>query len=349
MLGPLEPNNALSNAELLGDRQLENPEDFAFDGQGRLYTGCEDGWIYRLTRNPGFGVHVSWNEAAIHAHGSNVTHVDVFIEQFAQTTGRPLGLHFDSGGNLICCVHGRGLVTIDAEGNVKDLATVADGKPIMFANDLDIAGDGRIYFTDSSDKFHIGVKGLSPPYGAYDMLEAKPHGRLLMHDPATGNTDVLLDKLYFPNGVHVPADGQSVMYAETFQYRIRRLWLGGVKRGIKEDFAKNLPGFPDGFHEAEDGTFYVALGVPRNAAADFVHLNPPLKNLIAALPQKLWHEPERYGLVVRIDATGSIIGSLHDPTGHVYLISNAVPHGDDLWLGSVASDNVARVALDDVE
>jgi Adipocyte plasma membrane-associated protein-like, N-terminal len=46
--GPFKPNHDLSSAELLGQGQLRHPEDIAFDKDDCLYTGCEDGKIYRL-------------------------------------------------------------------------------------------------------------------------------------------------------------------------------------------------------------------------------------------------------------------------------------------------------------
>jgi hypothetical protein len=47
--GALTPNSALLEANLLATGQLYHPEDMAFDSVGRIYTGTEDGTIYRLT------------------------------------------------------------------------------------------------------------------------------------------------------------------------------------------------------------------------------------------------------------------------------------------------------------
>ena len=77
-------------------------------------------------------------------------------------------------------------------------------------------------------------------------LEARPWGRLIEYDPATNRARVLLDDLYFANGVAVSEDGSFVLVAETFRYRIRRYWLTGPRAGEDEVFADNLPGFPDG-------------------------------------------------------------------------------------------------------
>ncbi len=82
--GPLAANQALLSADLLGEGKLEHPEDVAFDNQGRLYTGCENGNIYRLTLD-GTG-----KVAA--------------MEIFAKVGGYPVGLGFDKAGNLIAAV-----------------------------------------------------------------------------------------------------------------------------------------------------------------------------------------------------------------------------------------------------
>ena len=80
-------------------------------------------------------------------------------------------------------------------GQGGNLATEADGVPFAFTDDLDIASDGRIYFSDASSKFH------QPDY-ILDLLEARPHGRLLRYDPSTGKTEVLLRTCTSPMAWH---------------------------------------------------------------------------------------------------------------------------------------------------
>jgi sugar lactone lactonase YvrE len=48
-----------------------------------------------------------------------------------------------------------------------------------------------------------------------DILEARPHGRLMSFDPSTGRTAVLARDLYFANGVSVSPDQSSLIYCET--------------------------------------------------------------------------------------------------------------------------------------
>src|SRR5690606_20170232 len=120
--------------------------------------------------------------------------VDGQVETFVSTGGRPLGMDFDAGGNLIVADAYKGLLRIDPAGKIEVLASEAEGVPFAFTDDLDIASDGRIYFTDASSRFQ------QPDY-LLDLLEGRPYGRLMVHDPASGQTEVLLKDLYFANGV----------------------------------------------------------------------------------------------------------------------------------------------------
>ncbi|AYC33681.1 SMP-30/gluconolactonase/LRE family protein [Pseudomonas cavernae] len=314
MTGVLEPNDTLMKAELLAQGQIHGPEDSAVDGQGRIYAGLHDGKIVRL--------------------GS-----DGSPQTFADTGGRPLGMDFDAAGQLIVADAYKGLLRIDPQGQIKVLATEADGVPFRFTDDLDIASDGRIYFTDASAKFQ------QPDY-LLDLLEARPHGRLLRYDPATGKTEVLLKDLYFANGVALSAKEDFVLVNETYRYRITRYWLQGAKAGQHEVFIDNLPGLPDNLQGDRAGTFWVALPSPRKADADFLHRHPWLKAQIAKLPRALWPKPTRYGLAIAVDEQGQIIRSLHDTSGaHLRMVTSAKPVGDYLYLGSLDNDRLGRLKI----
>lgn len=45
---------------------------------------------------------------------------------------------------------------------------------------------------------------------------------LLAHDPSTGETKALMDKLWFANGVAVSMDNTYVLVADSIQCRIHR-------------------------------------------------------------------------------------------------------------------------------
>ncbi len=314
MQGVLEPNDTLMKAELLGLGQVKGPEDTAVDAAGRVYAGQSDGRVIRL-------------------NGSGQP------ETFADTGGRPLGMDFDTQGNLIVADAWKGLLKIAPQGQISRLTDSADGLPFGFTDDLDIASDGRIYFSDASSRFH------QPDY-VLDLLETRPHGRLLRYDPATGKTEVLLKDLYFANGVALSAGEDFVLVNETYRYRITRYWLKGPKAGQQDVFIDNLPGLPDNLQGDRHGTFWVALPTPRKADADFILDHPWLKRQLAKLPRALLPKPTPYGLVLAIDENGKILRSLHDTSGqHLRMITSAKPVGDELYLGSLENDRIGRLKI----
>lgn len=314
LTGVLEPNDTLMKAELIAQGQLHGPEDTAVDASGRLYASLADGRIVRLG-------------------------ADGIPQTFVNTGGRPLGMDFAADGQLIVADAYKGLLSVDAHGKIRVLATEADGVPFRFTDDLDIARDGRIYFSDASDTF-------SQPDYLLDLLEARPHGRLLRYDPATGKTEVLLKDLYFANGVALSQHEDFVLVNETYRYRITRYWLTGDKAGSHDVFIDNLPGLPDNLQGDRVGTFWVALPTPRKADADFLHRHPWLKAQIAKLPRALWPKPTPYGLVLALDENGRIVQSLHDTSGtHLRMITSVKPQGDYLYFGSLDNDRIGRLKI----
>ncbi|HBX54912.1 SMP-30/gluconolactonase/LRE family protein [Pseudomonas sp. UBA2684] len=314
MTGVLEPNDTLMKAELLGRGQVHGPEDTAVDAQGQVYSGLHDGRIVRIK-----------------ADGS--------VETFADTQGRPLGMDFDASGKLIVADAYKGLLSIDTQGQIKVLTREADGLPFKFTDDLDIARDGTIYFSDASSRFE------QPDY-LLDLLEARPHGRLLSYDPASGTTKVLLKDLYFANGVALSANEDFVLVNETYRYRITRYWLTGEKAGSHDVFIDNLPGLPDNLQGDRNGTFWVALPTPRKADADFLHRHPWLKAQMAKLPRALWPKAIPYGFAIAINEQGEIVRSLHDTSGtHLRMVTSVKPVGDYLYFGSLDNDRIGKLKI----
>ncbi len=319
LAGVLAVNRDLERAERIAEGMLVGGEDVALDGAGRIYAGAEDGRIVRVTRGQG---------------GENDS-----IETFARTGGRPLGLAFDEAGDLIVADGIQGLLSIDPMGTVTLLTDRAEGEPFRFTDDLDIASNGKIYFSDASRRF-------GPDAYLYDLLEARPHGRLLVYDPDDGSTTVLKDGLYFANGIALSVAEDFVLVNETYRYRIQRCWIVGARAGECEVFVDNLPGFPDGVASDGRGTFWVAMYTVRNAAIDRLHPYPLLKRGLALLPKSLWPKPAPYGLVLAIDESGTITRSLHDPDAESVLgITSVEPHGDALYFGTLKHDWIGRYPL----
>ncbi len=314
---PLEGRFAANDALAAAERWEvtgEGPEDVVVDPAGRVYAGLVDGRIVRFP--PGGG----WPEVV------------------ADTGGRPLGLELAGDGRLIVCDPKRGLLAVEPGGAVEVLVDSYDGNALRFTNNAAVASDGTIYFSDSSTRFGIDN------YRA-DILEHRGNGRLFAHDPDTRETRLLLDGLYFANGVALAPDESFLLVAETGKYRIRRLWLSGAKAGRDEPFAHNLPGIPDNLSTGPGGTFWVAMFTPRNPQLDFLLPRPRLRALVTALPENLQPQPVRHSFVLGFDGDGEVTHNLQDPEGGYAPITGAREHDGWLYLGSLTEPAIARVRL----
>ena len=311
--GDWEPNDRLQKVDLLGTGAFNGPEDVDADREGRVYAGSRDGKITRVLP-------------------------DGRTELFADTGGRPLGMDFDPQGNLIVCDSYKGLLSIAPDGRIKVLLTRVDGIALKFADDVEVARDGWIYFSDASIKFGQTEYML-------DMLEARPWGRLIRHHPASGRTQTLLTDLYFANGVALSKRNDFVLVNETYRYRITRYWLSGPKKGTSDTFADNLAGFPDGISQSGRGTFWVAMPTVRNPDADAMHPHPWVKALLAKLPEALWPQPKRYGLVAEMDEKGKLLRTLQDTDGDpLWLISSVQERHGKVYFGTLEGTAVGRLA-----
>jgi sugar lactone lactonase YvrE len=310
--GAFAPNEDLRSADLLATGQIHGAEDVDVDDDGRVYASSHGGKVVRID-------------------------VDGTVEDFALTQGRPLGMHWDPDGNLVVCDAFKGLLRIDASGVVEVLATEAGEHPFGFTNDVDVASDGTIYFSDASWKW-------PQTHYMHELMEGRPYGRLLRHDPESGNTEVLLEDLYFANGVALSKDEDFVLVHETYRFRTIKYWLKGPQAGTSEVFAENLPGYPDGLARDEDGNFWMAMFTVRNPAARFLAPRPDLRDLVVKLPEFTWPKPKQYGLIIAFDPEGAPIRSLHDPSGeHITLVTAVQPHGDKLYLGTLDGDRIGVV------
>jgi sugar lactone lactonase YvrE len=334
LTGVYQQNNLLSGVErlsLVSPGTGFAPEDVALDAENRIYAGLADGRIMRLQ-----------------ADGANP-------QVFSNTQGRPLGLAFDANHNLIVADAIKGLLSIAPDGSVSVLSTDADGVPFACTNDLDIATDGTIYFTDASSKFPL-------TNFTADILEHGPNGRLLAYDPKTKTTRTVLSHLAFANGVAVSPDQTFLLVVETGKYRVHRVWLnqgppnvvsvqsptwiGGPKYGTSEIFIDNLPGFPDGVTSNGRDKFWLALVTPRDPLLDKLLPHPFLRKVVVRLPKFLQPAPKRYSFVLGLDIHGKVTNNLQNGSADCYAeIANAVERQGSLYFGSIGESTVGRYRL----
>ena len=311
--GVLERNSTLRDTEVFGVGDLDAPEDVAIDQNGAIYTGLENGDIVKVG-------------------------LDGSITPWVNTGGRPLGMMFNHRDDLVVCDGSRGLLSINKAGEISVLTDQVDGSRINFAHNLDIANDGTVYFTEASSKWERD-KYL------HDLMETKPYGRLLMYDPVSRMTSVVMEGLYFANGVALSSDERFLLVTETWRYRVMRYWLKGDKAGTSAQYMGNLPGFPAGISN-QNNHFWLSMVTLRNPVLDKTHETPWLKDALAKLPEFLTPEPIPYGLVLKVKETGPIESSLHDVGGKVIQgISSAVEKDGYLYFGTFKGDRVGRYKL----
>tara|TARA_B100001146_G_scaffold45060_1_gene38710 strand:- start:1427 stop:2497 length:1071 start_codon:yes stop_codon:yes gene_type:complete len=314
MEGSFAKNNFLKDVEILGLNDGIGPEDVAIDDSGNMYAGYDDGRIIKYDK--------TGNRMGI----------------FVETNGRPLGMRFDLDGNLIVADAIRGLIKVDMQGTLTVLSTKSDdGIPLGFTDDLDIANDGKIYFSDASTRYGIGEDRL-------DLMEHRPNGRLVVYNPETKQTTTLLDSLYFANGVAMSPDGAFVLFNETYMYRVQKYWIKGEKAGTSEIVIDNLPGFPDNISSNGKGIYWIALFTVRNLVVDSTADKPFFRKMILRMPESMQPQPEPYGFALGIDGDGNVIYNLQDSSHDAYSpITSVKEKNKVLYFGSLTYPGFARI------
>jgi ribose transport system permease protein len=327
---PYEVNDKLRDVELIGLGQVEAPEDVIFDLDDNLYCGTRHGDIM-MFRAPNY-------EKA---------------ELFAHIGGQPLGLAFDKDQNLYVCVGGMGLYKVARDGEVSKASdetnrspfSINDDSRLRLADDLDIAPDGKIYFSEATTRYEMHQWPV-------DSLEGRGNGRIVVYDPAIGKTHTVVRDIRFPNGICTSFNGQSILYAETWGCRIMRYWFDGPKKGQVETVIASLPGYPDNINRASDGAYWLALVGMRSPAVDLAFRMPAFRRRMSRrVAQDEWLYPNiNTGCVVKFDENGNILDVLWDLKGVNHpMITSMREHKGSLYLGGISNNRIGRYRLPDAD
>ncbi|MDH4046943.1 MAG: SMP-30/gluconolactonase/LRE family protein [Gammaproteobacteria bacterium] len=318
LVDPFEANDRLAKVVLIDLGEHESPEDIA-GRDGFIYASTLGGKVIRM-RNDGSGQQV-----------------------FADTGGRPLGIEFDHKGNLLVANARLGLQQVTADGAVTTLlAESSPGEPV-YPNDVAVAMDGRIYFSESSSKFSGAKYADSYDASLLAIIEHGGHGRIFEFDPESGQTRVIMSGLNYANGVAISDDQQFLLVSETAGYRIWRHALQGPDRGQSTIVLDNLPGFPDNINNGLNGRFWIGLVAPRNELVDRLSDKPWARKVILRLPQAIRPAAKKSSHIIGIDGNGTVLMNLQDTAAVYPSITGVYETREALFLSSLFGNRIARL------
>ena len=218
-------------------------------------------------------------------------HLSVFRYPSLNSNGNTI----DREGRLVTCEHtGRRVTRTELDGTVTIIADSYNGKKLNSPNDVVVASDGSIWFTDPT----YGVRGWYE--SLHGEIEQAKHN-VFRVDPHSGDIKVVVDDFVQPNGILFSPDEKKLYVVDTgisegpqnpaqirsFDVDVR----GGTVRNSKV-FCKYETGLCDGARCDVQGNLWCAggWGDPKE---DGVRCYAPDGTLLAKI-----HLPETAGNLV---------------------------------------------------
>ena len=173
------------------------------------------------------------------------------------------GHTLDRDGRVLACEHGlRRVARYEADGSRTTVVDRHQGHRLNSPNDLIVASDGAVWFTD-------------PPYGILDDSEGHAAASELAGcfvfrlDRVTGELDVVTDVMEHPNGLAFSPD-ESVLYVSDTSAARRAggnhhilafdVVGGGRRLANPRTFVVMEPGFADGLRVDVAGNIWTSAG-----------------------------------------------------------------------------------------
>ena len=209
-------------------------------------------------------------------------HLSVFRTPSNYTNGNTR----DRQGRLISCEHDARRVTrTELDGSITVLMDRFDGKPLNAPNDVVVASDGAVWFTDPG-------YGIDGPYEGH-AAEAELPRNVYRLDATTGRATVVAGDFVRPNGIGFSPDEKKLYVVDSGishggPAHIRVFDVDGSELRNGRVFADDFrPGMTDGLRCDTDGNVWCSMG---------------------------WGDPKEDG--VRCYApNGDLIGKIHLPEG----------------------------------
>ena len=320
---PYAPNERLQRAVAIDIGEHEGPEDVATGPDGQLYSTSASGAILRYGTNGEVGV-------------------------FADTGGRPLGIEIDTDGTLVVANATLGLQRIGLDGSVENILSAVDGRELVYADDLAIATDGTIYFSEASTKYGAEANGGTYPASLLDINEHGGYGLIIAFDPASGKARTIIDGLNFANGVAISEDQSYLLIAETGSYRILKHWLSGPDAGQTEVLTDNLPAYPDNINTGMNGRFWVGLIAPRLAVIDRFSGSPFVRKILQRFPPQFRPRALPHSQVIAINGDGEVLMNLHDANARFPALTGVLETADTLYLTTLFGSQLPYIRIADL-
>ena len=182
-------------------------------------------------------------------------HLSVFRTPSHYTNGNTR----DRQGRLISCEHdSRRLTRTELDGSVTVLIDRFHGKRLNAPNDVVVARDGSVWFTDPG-------YGIDGPYEGH-AAEAELPCNVYRLDPATGRATVVADDFVRPNGIGFSPDESKLYVVDSGishggPAHIRVFDVDGAVLRNGRVFADDFrPGMTDGLRCDVDGNVWCSMG-----------------------------------------------------------------------------------------
>ena len=182
-------------------------------------------------------------------------HVSVFRAPSNYSNGNTR----DREGRLVSCEHDTRRVTrTELDGRITVLADRFEGKPLNGPNDLVVAADGAVWFTDPG-------YGIDGDYEGHKDVSELPRNVYRL-DPRSGQLKVVAGDFTRPNGIAFSPDGSRLYVVDTGithggPSHIRSFAVEGERLGQGRVFAENFaPGMTDGIRTDTDGNIWCSMG-----------------------------------------------------------------------------------------
>ena len=189
------------------------------------------------------------------------------LTTFRKPSRNTNGNILDALGRLISCEHsGRRLSILELDGTLRTLVDRFEGKAFNSPNDLAIAKDGAIYFTD-------------PDYGLRDQPSEIGGCWVFRFDPKNQRLRVLAKDFDKPNGIALSPDGKLLYVADSGKPKHIRVFDVEPDGAISNSrvFCTIDKGAPDGIRCDVDGRVW-------SSAGDGVRVFDPSGKLLGIIP-----------------------------------------------------------------